>query len=93
MALGFRTRNAAGAILIDTSFRAGRLLGHVDIGAGNQSGSTSIPAMDDGTPFYIFEKFSLNNNRPTVVFDPVAKTMTWTAGSGSYTGKIFYGVY
>ena len=93
MAYGVRILNAAGAVLIDTSFRCGRLLGHVDIDAGNQSGSVSIPSMGDGTPFYIFEKFSLNNNRPTVAFDEVAKTMTWTAGAGSYTGKIFYGVY
>lgn len=93
MAFGIRILNAAGNVLIDTSFRVGRLLGHVDIDGGNQSGSINIPAMSEGTPFHIFEKFSLNNNRPTVEFDIGANEMEWTAGTGAYTGKLFYGVY
>ncbi|MFD0848208.1 hypothetical protein [Sphingosinicella xenopeptidilytica] len=93
MAFGIKIMNAAGDTLIDTSFRVGRLLGHVDIDGSNQSGTQSVPGMSEGDPFYIFEKFSLNNNRPTVVFNTGTNEMEWTAGTGAYTGKLFYGVH
>lgn len=95
MLRGVRAWDAAHALIMDTNYRAGRILGVVDTGGAN--GSISHPGFSTGQPFWIVVSLDVSNAvtkcRPSVS----GATMTWTydSASGFNNGpcRIFYGVY
>lgn len=92
MPQGLQLWDAAGNLIVDYTTRCGLVLGRVDVGTGNQSGSVSNGGLADGAPFYFcIAEGDMGQKQPNVSFS--GTTMSWSAaGFGTYTGSIFYGV-
>lgn len=93
MPAGLQVWDAAGNLILDTSYRTGFVLGKVDIAnATNASGNVTDANFANGTPFYFYVADNTQAlNEPTVAF--AGNTMTWTATTSSWTGSIYYGIY
>jgi hypothetical protein len=81
------------AMIIDTTHRLGTVLGIIDVGSGNQSGSVTDPGLADGEPFppVLFGGNSLID--PAVTISGI--TLSWAkndAYAANWIGRILYGV-
>ncbi len=76
--------------LLGNTGRSGFVLGTVNIGSGNASGSVSDANLGYGEPFAVVLGTPIEG-QPTVSIS--GTTVTWTdAYSGFWTGTLFYGV-
>ncbi len=95
MAYGLRVWDAAGNVIMDTNYRAGRILGMVDTGGAN--GSISHPGFTTGTPFWVVVSLDVSNAvtkcRPSVSGTTMSWTYDSTSGFNNGPCRIFYGVY
>lgn len=92
MAFGYQIYSPTGQLLMDTDTSTGLIIGFVLLNAGTQSGSVTNADLLKGTPFHILMPPNGSIvSTPGVSFS--GDTMTWTPPpSGSFLGRIWYGV-
>lgn len=106
MSQGLQTFNADGTVGIDTNTLLGRVLGSLNIAAGQASGTISNAQFSQGTPFLI-GMLNLGAFTGSILTGPAfsqlsytssGTTVTWTRSTNQYEGTLpagvlYYGVY
>jgi len=96
MAVGLKTWDAAGNLIIDTTTRMSRVIGMTSI-SGGSSGSVTDAGFLTGAPYCIAVRSGLSSGFDNSMLSPVisfaGSTMTYSAASPTGDHLLIYGVY
>lgn len=99
MAVGLKTWDASGNLMIDVTDRLMRFLGYVIIPAGSGSGSVTNDGILTGVPFAIPVMFSSNgsgyyagDNLYPLSYSFSGNVLSWTINAGQPDQVLQYGV-